>query len=61
MKNFICVEDGEYFTVKESSFDEAQEAASLYNGSCIRELTPAECVELKEGITYEQLTAIARK
>ena len=61
MKTFICVENGEYFILENKSFEDAEEGASLYGGSCIRELTVVEVTYLNAGITYEQLTKMARK
>jgi hypothetical protein len=42
MKTWLCIEDGERFTVKAQNLKEAQIAASMWNAEVIRELSPEE-------------------
>jgi hypothetical protein len=42
MKEYLCIEHGEYFIIEAKSFEEAKEMAALWGAECIRELTGAE-------------------
>ena len=39
MKTYLCIENGEEFTVKAESLEQAQEYAALYGGRVLQELT----------------------
>ena len=42
MKQYLCIEDNEYFTLEATHLADAREAASVWNASVIRELTTEE-------------------
>jgi hypothetical protein len=42
MKHFLCIEEGEFFISKASCIANAQQNASMYGGSAVRELTAKE-------------------
>ena len=55
-KYFLCVEHGEPFIVNASDFEDAEDQASMYGGSAIRELSTEECDSgnIPEIIAYEK-------
>lgn len=40
-KTYLCIEDGEQFTVEADSIGQAEKFAALYGGYVVRELTQA--------------------
>lgn len=38
MKTYLCVADGEKFTIEAENKEQAQADASIYNGSVIKEI-----------------------
>ena len=45
MKIFLCIEDGEYFTVDAVDMAAARSAAAIWNAEVVRELTEEEVAE----------------
>ena len=38
MKTYLCIEDGEHFTIEAKDWEEAQKTAAIYNAKVIGEL-----------------------
>ncbi|MCP4705276.1 MAG: hypothetical protein GY865_11760 [candidate division Zixibacteria bacterium] len=41
-KVYLCIEDGERFTVEATDMEDAREKASMWNAQVIRELKPSD-------------------